>query len=131
MARPAAMISATTPSIRSVDLPLSGFRLPAGSCLTATFDTIQRMTGVAAMNQLAADDQSFKFLRWRRHGCKTLTERHHLDSIPVSCVHRCVAFPTVKRNFPDLELLTVFPNAFTDHVVVDDIAVSYLSLANY
>src|SRR5918996_6584271 len=36
MARPSAMIRATMPSMRSVDLSLAGLRLPAGSWATAT-----------------------------------------------------------------------------------------------
>jgi AcrR family transcriptional regulator len=45
-ARPMAMISATIPSMRSVDLSLAGFRLPAGSWATATLAAIQRVTGL-------------------------------------------------------------------------------------
>jgi hypothetical protein len=42
-----AMIVATIPSMRSVDLSLAGFRLPAGSWATATLAAIQRVTGLA------------------------------------------------------------------------------------
>src|SRR4029453_12908293 len=40
------MMSATMPSMRSVDLSLAGFRLPAGSWATATLAAIQRVTGL-------------------------------------------------------------------------------------
>jgi hypothetical protein len=46
MARPRAMMIATMPSMRSVDLSLAGLRLPAGSWATATFAAIQRATGL-------------------------------------------------------------------------------------
>jgi hypothetical protein len=47
MARPIAMMAATMPSIRSVDLSLAGLRLPAGSWATATLAAVQRVTGLA------------------------------------------------------------------------------------
>jgi hypothetical protein len=40
-----AMIRATVPSVRSVDLPLAGLRVPAGSWATATLASIQRIIG--------------------------------------------------------------------------------------
>ena len=46
MARPMAMIRATMPSMRSVDLSFAGLRLPAGSWATATLAAIQRVTGL-------------------------------------------------------------------------------------
>jgi type I restriction enzyme R subunit len=45
------MISATMPSIRSVDLSLAGLRLPAGSWATATLAAIQRVTGLPPLAQ--------------------------------------------------------------------------------
>src|SRR5918996_6348546 len=40
------ILVATMPSMRSVLLPLAGLRLPAGSWATATFEAIQRVTGL-------------------------------------------------------------------------------------
>src|SRR5207344_1411941 len=43
-----AWISATTPSIRSVEAFFEGFKLPAGSLSTLTFPTFHRRTGCPA-----------------------------------------------------------------------------------
>src|SRR5919106_5565683 len=61
------ILVATMPSMRSVLLPLAGLRLPAGSWATATFEAIQRVTGLPpCASFLETISFSSSRLWWRR-----------------------------------------------------------------
>ena len=124
-----AMIIATMPSMRSVDLSLAGLRLPAGSWATATLAAIQRVTGLPPWASLLGDDQLLELARGRRHRAEPLAELDHFGALVLEPERDVGGVPGVVGDLADLEEAAIAPDPLLDRAVVDDVALGRLDEA--
>ena len=122
MARPMAMMSGDDAVDALGGLVLGGLEVAGGVLGDGDVGGHPAGHRVAAMRELAGDDQLLELAGGRRHGAEALAELDHRGALVLQAQRDVGGVPGVVGDLLDLEQGSIGEDALLDRAVVDDVA---------